>query len=230
MSFGKLIREIRREIDISQEKMAEQLQPFLPNYDLSKGTVSSWESKSEATVKDVIDAYVHAFPQHEAKLRGLNVGGNGTRVDNPPGTVSRTIPFLGAVAIAGFDIIGDNSPVSTAVHMINPGTFFRNAEGALQITGHSMFPKYPSGCIIAYRAASKDRILWGEDYVVELQEDKRLILKRIEKSETKGCIKLVSYNVNKDSKYMYDPIHYPLNDVGRIFMVLGMIQLEAMQA
>lgn len=229
MSFGKIIREIRRESEFSQGEIAERLQPFLPDYDLSKGTVSSWESKSEATSKDVIDAYVKAFPKYEWKLRGIDFDEKGTRV-NILGTDSRMIPFYDAVAIAGFGTIADQTPMDRPKNMINPGTFFRNAEGALQITGHSMFPKYPSGCIVAYRLASLSLVLWGEDYVIELAEDRRLILKRIEKSEIKDCIKAVSYNVNKDNKYVYDPIDIPMKQIGRIFMVLGKIELEAMQA
>lgn len=195
---------------------------------VSRQSIYDWEDGDVMPRKKQLDKLASLLGVSVSELFKEENENNGTRVSEPE-TEYRMIPFYDAVAIAGFGMVASTDPVEKPKHMINPGTFFRNAEGALQITGHSMFPKYPSGCIVGYRLASKERILWGEDYVVELQEDRRLILKRIEKSEIKGCIKLCSYNVNKDQKYVYDPIDYPLNEIGRIFMVLGKIELEAMQ-
>lgn len=214
----------------SQEELANALQPLLPEYSVNKQLISKWERRKDGPSAKVVEAVAKLMKVDTVSLVYSDLTKKGTSDIESNGTVSLMIPFYDAVAIAGFDTIGDQSPVSKPKHMINPGTFFRNAEGALQITGHSMFPKYPSGCIVAYRVSSKERILWGEDYVIELLEDRRLILKRIEKSDIKGCIKAVSYNVNKDNKYVYDPIDLPLSDIGRIFMVLGKIELEAMQS
>lgn len=197
---------------------------------VSRQSIYDWEDEDVTPRKKQLDKLAEVLGVTVSDLFKEGSVENGTRVNKTdPGTDSRMIPFYDAVAIAGFGMVASTDPVDRPKHMINPGTFFRNAEGALQITGHSMFPKYPSGCIVGYRLSSKERILWGEDYVVELREDRRLILKRIEKSALKDCVKLVSYNVNKDNKYVYDPIDYPLDDIGRIFMVLGKIELEAMQ-
>lgn len=229
MSFGTKIRELRDEKGFSQERMAELLQPFLKNYTLGKGTISNWEKKMEPPGIDVVDAYAAVFKVKKAYLFGLNTEGKGTSVEestHQPYNGGKLIPFYDAITVGGNDLLADQSPVSMPIRMINPGTFFRNAEGAVQITGHSMFPKYPSGCIVAYKIASLTLIIWGEDYVIELAD--RRILKRVEKGE-KGYIKAVSYNVNKDNKYVYDPIDIPITDVKRMFMVLGKIELEAMQ-
>jgi repressor LexA len=153
----------------------------------------------------------------------------GTRVPEAAEGAPGEIPFYDALAVGGMTLLADDSPVNSYVRMIQPGTFFKNAEGALQITGHSMFPKYPSGCVVAFKYSTrwKELIIWGEDYVIELSD--RRILKRVEKSEVKGCIKAVSYNVNKENKYTYDPIDIPVEEIRRMYMVLGKIELEAMQ-
>jgi transcriptional regulator with XRE-family HTH domain len=148
-------------------------------------------------------------------------------ITKPTGKGNDLVPFYDAITVGGNDLLADQDPIRLPARMINPGTFFRNAEGALQITGHSMFPKYPAGCVVAYKTASVTLIIWGEDYVIELSD--RRILKRIEKGDVKGHIKAVSYNVNKDQKYVYDPIDIPLTEIKRMFMVLGKIELEAMQ-
>lgn len=202
----------------------------------NKGFTKVDFSKKMRIVRQTLNNWINgeSSPDQEeleraAKLLGVEVIQLLGIIDGSPER-TEMIPFFDAVAVGGFGIIADQSPVKKPVRMVNPGTFFRNAEGALQITGHSMFPKYPSGCIVAYKIASQTLILWGEDYVIELATDRRLILKRIEKSELKDHVKAVSYNVNKDNKYVYDPIDIPRNEISRIFMVLGKIELEAMQS
>lgn len=229
MYFGSNLLNFREINFDNQDGIAAALQPLLPDYAVNKQLISKWEKRKDGPSQEVVDAVAKLMRVDPVDLVYRDLAQKGTSDRESNGTVSLMIPFYDAVAIAGFGIMAEQTPVSKPKHMINPGTFFRNAEGALQITGHSMFPKYPSGCIVAYRQASLALILWGEDYVIELEEDRRLILKRIEKSENKDCIKAVSYNVNKDNKYVYDPIDVPIKQIGRIFMVLGMIQLEAMQ-
>lgn len=107
--------------------------------------------------------------------------------------------------------------------MINPGSFLRAATGSLRIYGHSMFPKYPAGCIVAFKDADLEVIIWGEDYVIELED--RRIIKRLEKGRTDQTVTAVSYN--KSDTYIYDPIEIPIRKIKRLFMVLGKIELEA---
>jgi phage repressor protein C with HTH and peptisase S24 domain len=135
------------------------------------------------------------------------------------------IPFYDVIAVGGNSLLADQTPIKMQSEMVDPGTFLRNATGTLRVYGHSMFPKYPSGCIVAFKATSREVIIWGEDYVIELED--RRIVKRVERGEEKGIIKAVSYNVNKDQKYIYDPIDIPMTAVKRLYMVLGKIELEA---
>jgi transcriptional regulator with XRE-family HTH domain len=134
------------------------------------------------------------------------------------------IPFYDAVAFGGSSklIVQEQEPVySNGSEMINPGSWFRTATGALRVYGHSMFPKYPAGSIIAFKPADKDVMLWGEDYVLELPD--RRIVKRIEKGPS-GYVKAVSYN--KSEQYVYDTVEIPVEKIKRLYMVLGKIELE----
>lgn len=133
------------------------------------------------------------------------------------------IPFYDAVAVGGFALLADQSAITEPTDMIEPGTFFRAATGSLRIYGHSMFPKYPAGCIVAFREADKEVIIWGEDYVVELED--RRIIKRIEKGKNEQNILAVSYN--KSESYIYESVDIPVRKIKRLFMVLGKIELEA---
>jgi SOS-response transcriptional repressor LexA len=144
---------------------------------------------------------------------------NETNVLNEP----ESVPFYDVVAVGGHSIIMEDQEAvyGGTTEMINPGSWFRSATGALRVYGHSMFPKYPAGCIVAFKDADKEVILWGEDYIIELSD--RRVVKRIEKGEN-GFIKAVSYN--KSEEYVYASIDIPVNKIKRLYMVLGKVELE----
>lgn len=141
----------------------------------------------------------------------------------------KLIPFYDAVAVGGNSILADQTSTDMPTEMINPGTWFRTATGSLRVYGHSMFPKYPSGSIIAFKKGTLDLsyILYGEDYVIELED--RRIIKRVQKSKEKGYIQVNSYNSMKDDvgAMVYAPVDIPMTAIKRMYMVLGKIELEA---
>lgn len=140
--------------------------------------------------------------------------------DNKP----KKIPFYDTVAVGGASLLAEQNPVyDNNAELIDPGTWFRTASGALRVYGHSMFPKYPAGCIVAFKESEKDVLIWGEDYVIELKD--RRIVKRVEKSKEVGCISAVSYN--KSEEYVYASIDIPITKIKRIFMVMGKVEMEA---
>lgn len=138
------------------------------------------------------------------------------------------IPFYDAVAVGGSDMLASQEAITQPTEMINPGTWFKTAHGSLRVYGHSMFPKYPSGSIIAFKNGTDHRIIhYGEDYVIEL-EDRRMV-KRVQKSKEKGCIQVNSYNSMKDDvgALVFAPYDIPLDAIKRMYMVLGKVELEA---
>jgi phage repressor protein C with HTH and peptisase S24 domain len=137
---------------------------------------------------------------------------------------SSLIPLYDAVAVGGNAMLADQAPVSEPAEYIDPGSWLRAATGSLRVYGNSMFPKYPAGSIIAFKESKSGVIIWGEDYVIELED--RRIVKRIDKSKIEGHIKAVSYNTNNE-KYTYDPVDIPVQAVKRLYMVLGCVTLEA---
>jgi transcriptional regulator with XRE-family HTH domain len=196
----------------------------------SKGITKAAFSKKLDISRQTFDNWIggKTTPDHNDLLRAsklLDVDISEITLSQYKEDTKDKIPFYDAVAVGGQALLADQSPVLEPTEMIDPGTWFRSASGALRVYGHSMFPKYPSGCIVAFKASTSSVIVWGEDYVIELAD--RRIVKRVEKGETKDYIKAVSYNVNKDQKYVYDPIDIPLSEIKRLYMVLGKIELEA---
>ncbi len=71
-------------------------------------------------------------------------------------------------------------------------------DGAVYITGDSMYPLLKSGDIVMYKQIHNidDGIYWGEMYLISITEhgDEMVMVKYIKKSEKEGYIKLVSQN------------------------------------
>lgn len=76
-------------------------------------------------------------------------------------------------------------------------------DGAVCVTGDSMYPLLKSGDIIAYKEIHDfSNIIYGEMYLVsfEIEGDEFLVVKYVNRSELEGHIKLVSYNQHHDPK------------------------------
>lgn len=75
-------------------------------------------------------------------------------------------------------------------------------DGAVFVTGDSMYPLLKSGDIIAYKILHDwaNHIIFGEMYLVsfDIEGDEFLVVKYVNRSEKEGCVKLVSYNTHHD--------------------------------
>ena len=206
---------------------------------LTVSKVKLWKLAEESGLGTTLEkAYNQNREMREAKTEQLlqNLGISKEWWDNPSKplvlkgknkyTDGGKIPFYDATVVGGMSILADQTPISEPTEMIDPGTFLRQATGTLRVYGDSMYPKYPGGSVVAFKPTSTSVIIWGEDYVLELAD--RRIVKRLEKSaEGKDYVKAVSYNINKDGKYIYDPTDIPMTEIKRLFMVLGRVVIEA---
>lgn len=190
---------------------------FAQKMGISRNTLDSWikeitspDQKDVKKMSEILSELPDEMTEKAGRIVSLN---------------KELIPFYDAAAVGGQALLADQTPVSEPVEYINPGSWLRGATGSLRVYGNSMFPKYPAGSIIAFKESKSGVIIWGEDYVIELED--RRIVKRLEKSEIKDHVKAVSYNINGNNKYMYDPIDIPMHAVKRLYMVLGMVLIEA---
>lgn len=74
-------------------------------------------------------------------------------------------------------------------------------DGALYISGDSMYPILKSGDIVGFKEiGSFVNVIYGEMYLVSftLDGDEYLAVKYVNRSDKEGCIKLVSYNPHHD--------------------------------
>ena len=137
----------------------------------------------------------------------------------------KMIPFYDAETTGGYTGVVSSSSVD--VHLagyINAGGWFDGRESAaIRHVGDSM-SEYPDGCILAVKEVKNRRLLVpGKNYVIETDEYR--ITKRVQRGSSPDTIALYSTNKEtySDGRLIYEPFEISLEDVRRIFTVLGYI-------
>lgn len=80
-------------------------------------------------------------------------------------------------------------------------------DGALYISGDSMYPILKSGDVVGFKEISSfSNVIYGEMYLVSfnIDGDEYLSVKYVNRSDVEGCIRLVSYNPH------HEPMDLPL--------------------
>ncbi|WP_435135798.1 S24 family peptidase [Formosa sp. A9] len=141
--------------------------------------------------------------------------------------VHQNIPLYNLEASAGlvelFQNQGDQTPIDS-IYIPN----LPKCDGALFVTGDSMYPLLKSGDIIAYKQIHdiSNDIFWGEMYLVavEVSGEEYVSVKYIQKSE-KGdqYIKLVSQNQH------HQPKNVLLKKVRALALIKASIRINSMR-
>lgn len=145
-------------------------------------------------------------------------------VGSPQGA-GRLIPFYDAETTGGYEgRVSSSTEEATLKGYIQAGGWFNGREtAAIRHVGDSMI-EYPNGCVLAVREVTERRLLVpGQNYVIETMEYR--ITKRVQRGSSPNTIALYSTNQEKyeDGRLIYEPFEISLEDVRRIFSVLGYI-------
>ena len=99
-------------------------------------------------------------------------------------------------------------------------------DGAIYITGDSMYPLLKSGDIVLYKQINDiaNNIFYGEMYLIsiDMEGDEYITVKYIQKSEKEGHIILVSYNKAHSDKEIH------INSIKALAFVKASIRINAM--
>lgn len=139
-------------------------------------------------------------------------------------TQIQQVPLYDIKATAGIvDLLGDNNrtkhiPIS---YISIPN--LPKCDGAIPITGDSMYPLLKSGDMVLYREVhDKSLIIWGEMYLVAItyNGDDYFFAKYIQRSERDGWIKLISQNAN------HQEIEFPIDSVTGLALIKASIRIN----
>jgi phage repressor protein C with HTH and peptisase S24 domain len=135
------------------------------------------------------------------------------------------VPFYDLEATAGLQELFDSGKPHQVLETIKIPNLPK-CDGALTVTGDSMYPLLKSGDIVLYKQTSVDSIFYGEMYLLSVKIDhweEYVTVKYVQKSE-KGddFVKLVSQNQHHQSKDIN------INHISAIAMVKASVRFNTM--
>ena len=143
----------------------------------------------------------------------------------------RTLDYYETGAKASTENTGEILPVTKPIGKVVIDELFKGSQYAIRVSGNSMTPNYPSGCIIGIRLIEDFMINPGSVYVIETGNDlwiKRLYyLNNDRSSET---IVLMSDNKIKEEsgerqgQYCYPSFTLHKSEVKNLFRVTGVFK------
>lgn len=116
---------------------------------------------------------------------------------------SQQIPLYDIEAVAGLvPLFKDSKSQEPLDHISIP--HLPKCDGAVYVTGDSMYPLLKSGDIVLYKEINdvQNEIFWGEMYLlsIDMAGEEYITVKYIQKSERSGYVKLVSQNKHHQDK------------------------------
>ena len=144
---------------------------------------------------------------------------------------TKLIPLYDVETAAGTAYAMDYPVPGTPTAMIEIGSFLKDSEFAIRVYGDSMYPNYPSGCIVGLREHHDSFIVPGNVYVIETKSER--YLKRVyNNAKNEKVIRCLSDNPAKydqgqlAGEYLFPEFEIPKAEVLRLFRVTGVIKRE----
>ena len=203
INVGDIIRRIK---EVKGFKSDRQVADYLG---VSKATVSNWTSRNSIDFPLVINKLAdvdlnwlltgRGNPTHRANHVDSGLADGEVQLLHTPRASEalndRSVPLYDVTAAANLRTLFTNKHQFVLGQIIIPNV--PSCDGAVYVSGDSMYPLLKSGDIVGYKEIrSLDNIIYGEMYLVafDLDGDEYLTVKYINRSDREDCIKLVSYN------------------------------------
>ena len=199
---------------------------------VSPTTLATWRKRKMFDV-DVLYAKCHDISPDfilggKLPIERISVNQEGISLHDSSKTIrtleTQTVPFYNIYATAGIVELmteenrGKHTPID---HIRIPN--LPKCDGALPITGDSMYPLLKSGDIALYKEVHDyENIIWGEMYLIAIihNGDEFFFAKYLQKSEKDGWIRLVSQNPHHQVK------EFPLSSVKALALIKASIRIN----
>jgi len=179
-------------------------------------TLSSWYARNSIDYELICAKCVDIDANWLFTGRGLMTNGKTEvttyKLKTDDNKVSESVPLYNILAVAGIVSIFKDLNQQTPLDYIKIPNLPK-CDGAIYITGDSMYPLLKSGDIVAYKeVADLSYLLWGEMYLLSIVldgGDSYISVKYVQKSEKEGFIRLVSQNQHhQDSEIPRDAVKF----------------------
>lgn len=138
---------------------------------------------------------------------------------------SQEVPFYDFSAVAGLQALFDSGTPHKVLQTIKIPNLPK-CDGAINVTGDSMYPLLKSGDIILYKQITVDDIFFGEMYLLSILtkgQEEYVTVKYVQKSELGNeWVKLVSQNQH------HQPKDFKIKDITAIALVKASVRFNTM--
>lgn len=231
LNVGEIVK--RAKIVLSFKRDSE-LAEFLG---ISRATLSNWVSRNSIDyplilnkLKDVDYNWLlvgKGKPYYEPTYWDNNlISGEVHMIHNPKTNEvkrNRSIALYDITAAANLKTLLANKQEYIVGHIQIPSIPL--CDGALYISGDSMYPILKSGDIVGFKEInSVSSVIYGEMYLVSfiIDGDEYLAVKYVNRSDIEDCLKLVSYNPH------HDPMDVPFTSINAMAIVKFSIRKNMM--
>ena len=136
---------------------------------------------------------------------------------------NQLIPLLSYEAAAGINLLFNTDRENIVDYIQIPN--LSKVDGAMFITGDSMYPLLKSGDIVVFKQMQDFQyILWGEIYILSysIGGDDYVVIKYVNKGDLEGHVKLVSYNSH------HSPVEIPVTAIRAMALVKASVRYNTM--
>lgn len=215
MIKGLKIKELRNDLKLSQEQLAEIS-------GVSSRTIWSCESGKTNITLEKLQKIANSL--NVPLLSLISDESNGsieTEVkemssEYKTSSIQKRIPLVNVKAVGGFG--NDSFSISEKdieEYYVIPRFKYQKIDFMIQVTGDSMRPRYKSGDIVACKIIKNyDFLQWNRVHVIATREQ-GIILKRISFSQKKNHISVLADNPE------FPPFDIPMSEITGIALVAG---------
>lgn len=199
------------------EKKGISYYAFENSLGASRGSISKAVKEGKSIGSNVLETIMNTYP--DINPNWLLTGQGEMFVANEDFLVNRQmeafplktdnsienqqIPLYDIEAVAGLVPLFSGKGNQTPLDYISIPRLPK-CDGAVYVTGDSMYPLLKSGDIVLYKEVGdiQNEIFWGEMYLLSLDMsgEEYITVKYIQKSDFKDCVRLVSQNKHHQDK------------------------------
>lgn len=223
--MGDRVKLIRKALGLTQEQLAQRLgvgKTALSMIETGKARLSTRN-------RNILVQELNVNPDWLETSKGdmfnaePNLSSFRLRTD---GTVPlQSVPLYSIEATAGLVPLFEQASSFTPINYIHIPNLPK-CDGAIYVTGDSMYPLLKSGDIVLYKQLHDlENIFWGDMYLlsIEIEGEEFVTVKYIQRSEREGYIRLVSQNPHHADKEI------EVSRVRAIALVKASIRMNSMR-
>jgi phage repressor protein C with HTH and peptisase S24 domain len=202
MTTESRVKLIRKELKLTQEQLAQRL-------GIGKAALSMIETGKcglSMRNKNIIVQDLNVNPDWletgEGQMFNAEPEYTSFRLRSDNSLPMQSVPLYSIEGTAGlvptFNDQASNKPINF-IHIPN----LPKCDGAIYVSGDSMYPLLKSGDIVLYKQLHNiEDIFWGDMYLlsIDLEGEEYIVVKYIQKSDRAGYVKLVSQNPHHADK------------------------------